>query len=157
MSVVRYSVTIHFRKQIVAMSEMQDLQEEIRLLKEREASLQRQLMLERERRLHAEKIIENEKNACLELKTLLEQQDKKFRATIALPPSQFTNYFVRDSKSLHCCSACHTLLCMHTHVRTHIYERTDTYIVFIHVQSTRLCTEGAYTHAHMLLCITLTA
>ena len=80
------------------MTDVQNLQEEIRLLKEREASLQRQLMLERERRLHAEKIIQNEKNACLELKTLLEQQDKKFRATMALPPTQFSNYCIRDSK-----------------------------------------------------------
>lgn len=81
------------------MGDIQHLQEEIRLLKEREASLQRQLMLERERRLHAEKIIQNEKNACLELKSLLEQQDKKFRATIALPPTQLSsNYCIRDSK-----------------------------------------------------------
>lgn len=80
------------------MSEIQELQEEIRLLKEREASLQRQLMLERERRLNAERIIQNEKNACLELKSLLEQQDKKFRASIALPSTLFSNYCVKDSK-----------------------------------------------------------
>lgn len=84
------------------LSQIQDLQEEIRLLKEREASLQRQLMLERERRLHAEKIIENEKNACLELKSLLEQQDKKFRATFALPPTQLSNYCARDSEFCIC-------------------------------------------------------
>ena len=84
------------------MTEIQDLQEEIRLLKEREASLQRQLMLERERRLRAERIIQNEKNACLELKSLLEQQDKKFRASIGLPSSQFSNYNVKDSKLLFC-------------------------------------------------------
>lgn len=83
------------------MSEIQNLQEEIRLLKEREASLQRQLMLERERRLHAEKIIENEKNACLELKSLLEQQDRKFRASIAISSTQFSNYSIRDSKTFY--------------------------------------------------------
>ena len=90
------------------MSDIQNLQEEIRLLKEREASLQRQLMLERERRLRAERIIQNEKNACMELKSLLEQQDKKFRATIALPPS---NFCVRDSKLVLYCY-------MHRHMHT---------------------------------------
>ena len=73
------------------MSEIEDLQEEIRLLKEREASLQRQLIIERQRRLHAEKIIENEKNACLELKSLLDHQDKKFRSSLP-------NYYIKDSK-----------------------------------------------------------
>ena len=91
-----------FQETDFVMSDIQNLQEEIRLLKEREASLQRQLMLERERRLHAEKIIHNEKNACLELKSLLEQQDKKFRATIALPPTQLNNYCIRDSKLVLC-------------------------------------------------------
>ena len=100
------------------MGDIQNLQEEIRLLKEREASLQRQLMLERERRLRAERIIQNEKNACMELKSLLEQQDKKFRATIALPPS---SYCVRDSKLvLYCCM--HT----HTHLRTYTSSITHT-------------------------------
>lgn len=120
------------------MSEIQDLQEEIRLLKEREASLQRQLMLERERRLHAERIIENEKNACLELKSLLEQQDKKFRATIALPPTQFTNYFVRDSKltSSFLCS-CHPWI-LHTHTQTHAHMYTCMAYVYTRVHGCRV-------------------
>lgn len=95
------------------MNDIQDLQEELRLLKEREASLQRQLMLERERRLRAERIIENEKNACLELKSLLEQQDKKFRASIAMSSTQLSHYCVRDSKLSSACSYhtyMHTLL-----------------------------------------------
>ena len=133
------------------MSEIQDLQEEIRLLKEREASLQRQLMLERERRLHAEKIIENEKNACLELKSLLEQQDKKFRATIALPPSQFTNYFVRDSKLFHWNDsishsyyACiHMLTCTYTHMNRQIH------IIYC---MQRVHKDVQKVHAHMRLC-----
>jgi len=73
---------------------IEDLQEEIRLLKEREASLQRQLIIERQRRLHAEKIIENERNACLELKSLLDHQDKKFRCSLP-------NYYAKDSKYYH--------------------------------------------------------
>ena len=129
------------------MTEIQDLQEEIRLLKEREASLQRQLMLERERRLHAEKIIENEKNACLELKTLLEQQDKKFRATIALPPSQFTNYFVRDSKSLPVCifNIMHTYTYLCSIIKTQIHTKMYACI----------CNDAqkVHTHTHMHICL----
>ena len=131
------------------MTEIQDLQEEIRLLKEREASLQRQLMLERERRLHAEKIIENEKNACLELKTLLEQQDKKFRATIALPPSQFTNYFVRDSKSLPVCifNIMHTYAYICSIIRIHRYIHRCMHAC---VRMHRRC---IHTHMHICLCV----
>lgn len=81
---------------------IEDLQEEIRLLKEREASLQRQLIIERQRRLHAEKIIENERNACLELKSLLDHQDKKFRCSLP-------NYYAKDSKYYHllCVTMCY--------------------------------------------------
>jgi len=85
------------------MSEIEDLQEEIRLLKEREASLQRQLIIERQRRLHAEKIIENERNACLELKSLLDHQDKKFRSSLP-------NYYAKDSKCLNVCVLFNDLL-----------------------------------------------
>ena len=53
-----------------------DLKDQLHVLKEREMFLSQKLALEKERRLHVERTAEMQKQACMELKLLLDKERK---------------------------------------------------------------------------------
>lgn len=73
----------------VAVSEPNDLRQELGRLQEKEALLNHLLLLEREKRVRAEQHVEAEKQACLELRQLLLREKRVHRAC-PTSPSQVT-------------------------------------------------------------------